>query len=222
MIRTNRSTRSGGFPPLARRYPRHERGTRTGARRTLRAVAQLVRSWRRLAHVPTLMQVRAMGLAAVLAVVAKRVILVGCVKLKLDTTAPAKELYILPLWHRRRQYAERRGHQWMILSAKYGLVDPDRRIAPYDVTLGDLPADERRKWGRRVVGQLEDRFDPLAETTFEIHAGSLYCRAIEPGIVERGGTVTAPLAGLGIGEQLAWYAAGVVGRAEGPRCDDRA
>jgi len=30
-------------------------------RRKLRAVAQLVRSWRRLAHVPTLMQVRAMA-----------------------------------------------------------------------------------------------------------------------------------------------------------------
>ena len=30
-------------------------------RRTLRAVARLVRSWRRLAHVPTLMQVRALA-----------------------------------------------------------------------------------------------------------------------------------------------------------------
>ena len=61
MFRRNRSTRSGGFPPLARPGPRNGRGTRTGARRTLRAVVQLARSWRRLAHVPTLMQLRAMA-----------------------------------------------------------------------------------------------------------------------------------------------------------------
>jgi hypothetical protein len=61
MFRRNRSTRSGGFPPLERRGPRRRRGRGIGARRTLRAVAQLVRSWRRLAHVPTLMQVRALA-----------------------------------------------------------------------------------------------------------------------------------------------------------------
>jgi hypothetical protein len=61
MSRRNRSTRSGGVPSLERPAPRSGRGTRTGTRRTLRAVAQLVRSWRRLAHVPTVMQVRAMA-----------------------------------------------------------------------------------------------------------------------------------------------------------------
>jgi hypothetical protein len=138
-------------------------------------------------------------------VAAKRAILVECVKLKLDTTAPAKELYVSPLWRRRREYAERCEGEWMILSAKHGLLDPERRIAPYDVALSDLSANERRRWGRRVISQLEDRLGSLDGTTFEIHAGSPYRRAIEAGIVERGGTVTAPLEGLGMGEQLAWY-----------------
>ncbi len=58
MARRNRTTRSGGIslpddPLPAKRRPR------TGIRRTLRAVAQLVRAWRRLARVPTLMQLRA-------------------------------------------------------------------------------------------------------------------------------------------------------------------
>jgi hypothetical protein len=61
MIRRNRSTRSGGFPPLERPGPQRRRGRRIRVRRTIRAVAQLVRSWRRLAHVPTLMQVRALA-----------------------------------------------------------------------------------------------------------------------------------------------------------------
>ena len=60
MIRRNRSTGSGGIA-LPGHFRRKKRGRRGGARRTLRAVAQLVLSWRRLAHVPTLMQVRAMA-----------------------------------------------------------------------------------------------------------------------------------------------------------------
>jgi hypothetical protein len=134
-----------------------------------------------------------------------RVILVGCVKLKQERSARAKDLYQSPLWLRRRRYAEASGLPWLILSAKHGLIDPEKRIAPYDLALGQLSARERRAWGESVVRQLEDRLRSIAGTTFEVHAGALYRRAIEPGIVERGGKVTAPLARLGQGEQLAWY-----------------
>jgi hypothetical protein len=61
MFRRNRSTRSGGVPPLERPGPRIRRGRSIAARRTIRAVAQLVRSRRALTHVPTLMQLRAMA-----------------------------------------------------------------------------------------------------------------------------------------------------------------
>ena len=60
MIRRNRSIRSGGIA-LPGRSRRSNHGRRWGACRTLRTVAELLRSWRRLAHVPTLMQVRAMA-----------------------------------------------------------------------------------------------------------------------------------------------------------------
>ena len=60
MYRRNRSTRSGDIPLLDDPLPA-KRQRRTGAKQTVRAVAQLVRSWRRLAHVPTLMQVRALA-----------------------------------------------------------------------------------------------------------------------------------------------------------------
>jgi Family of unknown function (DUF6884) len=135
----------------------------------------------------------------------RRVILVGCVKLKQERRTRAKDLYQSPLWLRRRRYAETSGSPWLILSAKHGLIDPERRIAPYDLALGQLSARERRAWGESVVRQLEDRLGSIAGTTFEVHAGALYMRAIEPGIVERGGKVTAPLAHLGQGKQLAWY-----------------
>ena len=60
MFRRNRSTGSGDTA-LPGRFRRRRHGRHGGACRTLRAVAQLVWSWRRLAHLPTLMQVRAMA-----------------------------------------------------------------------------------------------------------------------------------------------------------------
>jgi hypothetical protein len=135
----------------------------------------------------------------------RRVILIGCVKSKLARRAPAKDLYCSTLWQRRRHYAEASGARWLILSAKHGLLEPDKRIAPYELALGKMPAAERRAWGERVVRQLEDQLGSISGTTFEVHAGAAYRRAIEPGIVERGGKLTSPLAHLGQGKQLAWY-----------------
>lgn len=114
------------------------------------------------------------------------------------------------MWRRRRRYAEASGCPWLILSAKHGLIDPDERIAPYDLALGQMSAPERRSWGEHVVRQLEDRLGSIVGITFEVHAGADYRRAIEPGITKRGGIVSAPLAHLGQGEQLAWYTAGRV------------
>ena len=59
-MRRNRSTRSGDIKlPDLRRRRRWGRGA--GVRRTLRALGRLVRARRRMEHVPTRMQVRAMA-----------------------------------------------------------------------------------------------------------------------------------------------------------------
>jgi len=99
-----------------------------------------------------------------------RVLLLGCVKLKHERPLPARDLYRSPLWVRRRAYAEARGYPWLILSAKHGLVDPARRIAPYDLALSDLRAAARRRWGERVVGALVERFGSIVDVVFEVHA----------------------------------------------------
>ena len=59
-MRRNRTTRSGGIElPDNRR--RRRRGRGAGVRRTLRALGRLARARRRMEHVPTRMQVRAMA-----------------------------------------------------------------------------------------------------------------------------------------------------------------
>ena len=60
-MRENRTTRSGGIALFERPGPQRRRGSGIGVRKTIRAVAHLVRSWRRLSHVPTVMQVRALA-----------------------------------------------------------------------------------------------------------------------------------------------------------------
>jgi hypothetical protein len=59
--RRNRSTRSGGIPLPGDDHPAKERRHGDRARRMLRALVELVRSRRRLAHLPTAMQVRALA-----------------------------------------------------------------------------------------------------------------------------------------------------------------
>jgi hypothetical protein len=61
MVRRNRSTRSGGIQLLDDAVPVKELRQRHGMRRAVRALVELARSRRRLAHVPTLMQVRALA-----------------------------------------------------------------------------------------------------------------------------------------------------------------
>ena len=60
MCTRNRSTRSGGIPLPGDHVPVTAR-RRARAGRTARALVELARSRRRLAHVPTLMQVRALA-----------------------------------------------------------------------------------------------------------------------------------------------------------------
>ena len=150
-----------------------------------------------------------------------RVLLLGCVKLKHERPLPARDLYRSPLWVRRRAYAQASRLPWLILSAKHGLVDPDRRIAPYDLALSDLSAAGRRRWGERVTSDLVERFGSVEDMVFEAHAGEAYRRAIKPGLLANAARLEAPLAGLPLGAQLAWYDARV-DRAQLPgRTDSR-
>ena len=64
--------------------------------------------------------------------------LVACVSQKLDRRAPAAELYRSDWFRKALAYVEGTGARWFILSAAHGLVSPDQRLDPYDVTLRGL------------------------------------------------------------------------------------
>ena len=132
-------------------------------------------------------------------------VLIGCVKEKLDHPAAAHDLYISPLFAKERTYAEASGAPWFILSAEHGLVAPEEVLAPYNLKLSSTTADYRRAWGTRVVDRLVDVAGPLHGKRIEVHAGSAYIDPIRSLLGQHGATVLEPLAGLKLGPRLAWY-----------------
>ncbi|KRF37396.1 DUF6884 domain-containing protein [Nocardioides sp. Soil805] len=132
-------------------------------------------------------------------------LLVACVKEKLPAPAAARDLYVSPLFKKEREYAERVGLPWFILSAEHGLVVPDEWLSPYERYLPETPPSFRRAWGTWVVERLELLSGSLAGRTIEVHAGATYVDVLGGPFASKGASVYAPLAGLRMGQRLAWY-----------------
>ncbi|MCY3703921.1 MAG: hypothetical protein OXH08_00225 [Gammaproteobacteria bacterium] len=130
------------------------------------------------------------------------VYLVSCVKEKRATRALAKDLYISAWFRKARAYVEGTDRPWRILSARYGLLDPGRPVRPYDRMLEGLPRAERRAWADRVLAAFHAEFPDVS--TVELLAGERYREFLQPALEARSVVVQVPMAGLRIGEQMAW------------------
>lgn len=132
----------------------------------------------------------------------QKVCLVSCVSSKLPKSAPAKALYISPLFVGARAFAETRFDRWYILSAKYGLISPDEAIAPYEQTLKTMSKQERLHWAEKVLRSLKTRVRPGDLVAFV--AGTDYREFLAPRLADQGIHVAVPLECLSIGVQLSW------------------
>jgi hypothetical protein len=83
--------------------------------------------------------------------------LVSCVKSKQTKRAQAKDLYTSPLFRRARRYAEQAADRWFILSAKHGLLDPLKVIAPYEQTLAPMADRKQWAWALRLAERSRTR-----------------------------------------------------------------
>jgi hypothetical protein len=131
------------------------------------------------------------------------IVLVACCGQKLPHAAAAGELYRSDLFLKSKAWAEKFGGAWAILSARYGIVDPGRVIEPYDETLAGKSRAELEAWGVRVRAQLFGGLPMVSSRPLVVLAGARY-RGWLDGIEH-----SAPLAGMGIGEQKAWLKAQV-------------
>ncbi|MBN2385562.1 MAG: hypothetical protein JXB85_00980 [Anaerolineales bacterium] len=128
----------------------------------------------------------------------KRIILISCVSKKRPYRAKAKDLYISALFRKNLAYAQRLNPDAIyILSAKYGLVDLETEIDPYDLTLNTISAELIKKWAVYVLHQLSAVAD-LRQDHFIFLAGMKYRKYLLPHLA----SYVIPLEGLPIGKQL--------------------
>jgi hypothetical protein len=75
------------------------------------------------------------------------------------------------------------------------------------VTLKDEAPSHRRVWSQDVLAGLSRLLGDLSGAVFEIHAGAAYRDSgLVEGLEDRGAVVEVPAEGLGLGEQLRFYA----------------
>ena len=132
--------------------------------------------------------------------------LVSCVSRKRDDPAKPHALYTSSYFEKMRAYADANHDSWYILSAKYGLLDPDGEpIDPYDETLTEATRDEKRQWATQVFEALREEGLLGDDTTLVFHAGKDYYEDLLPHLKDTPASVEIPTEGLRIGEKQAWY-----------------
>ena len=132
--------------------------------------------------------------------------LISCTKSKQNYPCKASEMYqASDLFRKAYSYATGNYDFVAILSAKYGLLFPDDKIEPYDLTLNNMNANERKDWAEKVFNQMKSRLKLEDFTNVFFHAGKKYREHLIPKLKNIGIRCEVPLEHLGIGEQMAWY-----------------
>lgn len=129
------------------------------------------------------------------------VVLISCVSKKRCVKSMAKEMYISPLFKGAYKYAKKiNADKIFILSAKYGLLEENDMIEPYNETLNKKKNSEVKQWAEKVLAQLSLKSD-LKFDEFVFLAGERYRKYLVDEIEH----VSIPLKGMPIGRQLSFY-----------------
>ena len=101
--------------------------------------------------------------------------LISCTKSKQSYSCKASEMYLPSDFFRKAySYATENYDFVAVLSAKYGLLFPDDKIEPYNLTLNNMNASRRKEWARKVFIQMKNRLklEDFGEVFF--HAGKAF------------------------------------------------
>jgi len=130
----------------------------------------------------------------------ERIVLISCVSKKLNVKSSAQKIYISPLFQKNLKYAKSLNpNKIFILSAKYGLLNLNDLIEPYNKTLNKMNMFEKKEWANLVLIQLK-KVTNLEKDEFIFLAGKNYRQFLIPHIKQ----YKVPMLGLGIGKQLQW------------------
>ena len=128
----------------------------------------------------------------------QRLVLISCVSKKLAKRAIARDLYISTLFRLNLKYAETlKPCRILILSAKYGLLELNQEVEPYEQTLNNMRVSEVNHWASQVLQQIKS-ISSVEEAEYIFLAGERYRKYLIPHMR----FVQIPLKGYRIGEQL--------------------
>ncbi len=132
----------------------------------------------------------------------RKIILIGCVKSKLDYLARARDLYISDLFKKSLCYCLKYYNEQdiYILSAKYGLKHINEMLEPYEETLNNKPRKEIRAWAQGIAGAIRESF--TEDDVIYFYAGKKYYQDLIPLLSNE---CKLPLEGLGIGKRLKFF-----------------
>ena len=131
-----------------------------------------------------------------------KIALIGCTSKKQDHTCPAIEMYSKSSYFNKKlKYCKNANIDIIfILSAKYGLLDPDTIIEPYNVFLKNQTKDYKLEWNKRVLEDLRNKTN-MEKDEFIILAGNEYVKDLLEFIPNH----YNPVKGLGIGYQSFYF-----------------
>jgi hypothetical protein len=140
---------------------------------------------------------------------ARVIALIACSAAKRQQPCAAEELYQGDLFRKCLGWARRHCEEAFVLSAKHGLLALSSVVAPYNESLSSRSRQARAAWAQQIDPQLRAlaaRHPSASSLRFVLLAGRAYrdplvaLYANQPAPFE----FTAPLQGMGIGEQKAW------------------
>lgn len=86
------------------------------------------------------------------------IVFISCAKSKQKSRSMAQDMYISPLFKKQLAFAKTfNPDKIYILSAKYGVVELEQYISPYDLTLNDMPNSKRKEWAYKCYLQLKKK-----------------------------------------------------------------
>jgi len=139
----------------------------------------------------------------------KKIAIISCTKLKQDYPCDVKTMYQKSdLFSKIVKYIEGQDYTaWYVISAKHGLLSSEQIIEPYDITLNNMKARERKRWAESTANQIVE----LGVHTIDIYAGQKYREYLIPLLEEHNIVCHVPMMGLGIGQQLKFLKERILG-----------
>lgn len=131
-----------------------------------------------------------------------KIAIIPCTNQKTDSPGPAREVWKGSHFQFTLLHAETFYDKVLIMSYKYGFIDPDYEIEPYDINIQHQPAVERLKWWWLVREHIQEVAE-LKPELVAIYTGNFERDRIIKEFFQHGvRNIIVPWEGLGVGERM--------------------